>query len=71
MIPTQPMQQLIKDQMTATPLAEGEIRRIEGMGELYVSLTRDIDKRHHEYTYMYSLTIDNKKFYFFSRLNGH
>jgi hypothetical protein len=71
MIPTQPMQQLIKNQMTAFPLTDGEIRRIEGMGELYVSLTRDVDKRHHEYTYMYSLIIDGKKFYFFSRLSGY
>ena len=71
MIPTQPMQQLIKDQLTASPLSEGEIRRIEGMGELYVSLSRDTDKRHHEYTFMYSLTIDSTQFYFFSRLNGN
>jgi hypothetical protein len=60
MIPTQHMQQMIKDQLAASPLSDGEIRRIEGMGELYVSFSRDADKAHREYTYMYSLSIDDK-----------
>lgn len=71
MIPTQNMQQLIKSQLAASPLYEGEIRRIEGMGDLYVSRKRELETSHDEYTYMYSLIIEEETYYFFSRLGGH
>jgi hypothetical protein len=60
---------MLREQLTASPLKSGEIRRIEGMGELYVSTTKEMENAH-EYTFMYSLYIDEIPYYFFSKLNG-
>lgn len=66
MIPTLQMQQNLKELLTNTPLQEGELRRIEGMGGLHVSLSREIDEEGYEF--MYSLGIDGVVYYFFGRI---
>ena len=66
MIPTPQMQQNLKDLFAASPLQEGELRRIEGMGGLYVSLSREIKEEGYEF--MYSLGIDGIVHYFFGRI---
>ncbi len=66
MIPTLQMQQNLKTLLTTTPLQEGELRRIEGMGGLYVSLSREINEKGYEF--MYSLGIDDVVYYFFGRI---
>lgn len=67
MIPTPQMQQLIKRQLTDTPLRPDEMRRIEKMGDLYASLARE--GHPNEYVFLYSMTIENTKYYFFSFLS--
>lgn len=67
MIPTLQMQQHLKDLLSQSPLETGEIRRIEGMGELYVSLSSDLNKG--EYEYLYSLGIDDVVVYFYARMS--
>jgi hypothetical protein len=66
MIPTMQMQQNLKDLLNNTPLQKGELRRIEGMGGLYVSLSREIEEEGYEF--MYSLGIDDVVYYFFGRI---
>ena len=71
---TKSMQRLIETQIKSAPLAEGEIRRIEGMGGLFVTksalhddATKD-DVIHHgnmKYWFQYALNIDGTVYHFY------
>lgn len=64
---TREMQSLVRNRVRTNPLAEGEVQRIEGMGELYISLS-DEGMKEKGYTFMYSLEIDGVAYRFYSRL---
>jgi len=58
------MLEKIKKQLTESPLTDAdELRRVEGMGHLYMSLSLD---HADECSYLYSITIDETKYYFFT-----
>lgn len=64
MILSNQMQERLRQFLVASPLHEGEIRRVDGMGNLYVALS----KEHKEpYYFQYSLAIDGVPHYFFGR----
>lgn len=63
MIPTPQMQRLIRDQLRENPLKGDEVRRVEGMGRLYVSL----DRTHAEdCLFLYTFEIDGTEYHFFA-----
>lgn len=64
MILSTQMQEEIKQRLAASPLYDGEIRRIDGMGDLYVSLTREM---HEPYYFQYTLRIDDTPYHFFGK----
>lgn len=64
MILSTQMQEEIKQRLAASPLYEEEIRRIDGMGELYVSLRKDIPD---PYYWQYSLSIEDVPHHFFGK----
>jgi hypothetical protein len=74
---TKSMQRLIENQIRSAPLAEGEIRRIAGMGGLFVTksalhddTTKD-DVIHHgkmAYWFQYALDIEGTVYHFYGGL---
>lgn len=71
---TKSMQQLIENQIRSAPLAEGEIRRIAGMGGLFVTekalhddTTKDdvVRRDGMEYWFQYALNIDGTTYHFY------
>jgi hypothetical protein len=64
MILSTQMQDKLRQSLTASPLFENELRRIDGMGELYVSLVKD---QHEPYYYKYTLSINDVPHYFFGK----
>lgn len=67
MIPSPQMQQQLKTLFETDPLEVDELRRIEGMGELYVSLSRD--QECDGCAYLYSLAINDIQYFFFGKLS--
>gem|GEM_PF-6445296 len=49
------------------PLSDRELRRINGLGELYVS--REKDAKNNGYEYLYTLPLFGRPYYFFSRID--
>lgn len=64
---SQQMQQNIKNVLQTSPLLPDELRRVEGMGELYIGLSREFVGS--EYTFLYSLEIEGKPHYFFGKMS--
>lgn len=53
------MQRTLQESLQRAPLQEDELRRVEGMGNLYVSL-----KKMDELGFLYALEIDGVHYYF-------
>lgn len=64
MILSNQMQERLKVLLAEAPLLEGEMRRVEGMGDLYVALSKEQDK---PYYFQYSLAIEGVPHFFFGR----
>lgn len=64
MILSTQMQERLKQSLAASPLHEGEVRRVDGMGELYFSQTKEQPE---PYYFKYSLSIDDVPYYFFGK----
>ena len=57
------MQRQLKDELANSPLAVGEVRRVEGMGQLFISLSRDLGDNN--YRHQYTLEFDAVPHHFF------
>ena len=53
------MQVRIRDEVRLSPLAEGEVRRLTGLGEMYVSLKNTEVETTTTYTHLFDLAIDD------------
>lgn len=60
---TKQMQQKIKLWLAENPLQDDELHKVEGMGELYVSLDMDHAQ---DNQFLYTLEIAGTEFHFFS-----
>jgi hypothetical protein len=58
------LQRQLVDELRDKPLDEGEIRRVEGMGNLHVSLQREAPDG---YYFRYTLAIEGTDYHFFSK----
>lgn len=57
MLISKQMQERIREQVTLSPLAVGDMRRIEGLGEYYATLNEsEVDES--QYRVLYDMTID-------------
>lgn len=57
----------LKQMLETEPLNEGELRRVEGMGELYVALQKS--SANDDYRFLYTLEINSTPYYFFSKVD--
>lgn len=67
MILSNQMQLLIQEQLRTRPLSADEVRRIERMGELYVSRLSGEAVDADVYIYKYTLKIDGISYHFYGR----
>lgn len=67
MILSNQMQLLIKEQLRTRPLSADEVRRVERMGELYVSRLSKERLDSSVYTYKYTLEIEGVSYHFYGR----
>ncbi len=67
------LSEVFKEQLTVSlmqqPLSEKEVRRLEGLGELYISLIAEENMQSGEYEFLYSYRIDDALYNFYSRLD--
>ncbi len=61
---TKQFQERLRQSIVDQPLTGGEIRRAEGMGELYFSMKRNHSS---EYYFQYTLEIDGTDYHFFGK----
>lgn len=67
MIPTKQMQQKIRDWLVKNDISNGDLYKVEGMGNLYISL----DLEHaNEHQHQYTLERDGTAYHFFAKLGG-
>lgn len=62
------MVQLVRASVAAHSPGNQEIRRIEGMGELYFSRQNQQEVDQQQFDYLYTLRIDDVDYYFYNRI---
>lgn len=65
---TAQMADMIKKALS-TPLREGEMRRVEGLGDLYVSLVPEGEHDTIMYTFLYSAQINKSRYNFYGSVS--
>jgi hypothetical protein len=58
----------IRDEMRNDPMQEGEIRRVKGLGNLFVAIS-STSVEAQEYTRIYTLFIDDVEYSFYTQTN--
>jgi hypothetical protein len=67
MIISEAFRRQLKDMLAENPLKDKEMRRVEGLGALYISLVSE-DKAVSGYEFLYSYTIDDQVYKFYTEL---
>lgn len=59
----------IRDTLRESPLVEGEVRRVEGLGQLYMAISKNVPSvKGYKYVEQYKLNVDGIEVYFFARI---
>ena len=65
-------QRRLLDEFTNNPLQEGEVRRVVGLGQLYVALPATVPSQEgYRFARLYSLRFDGVEHVFYARLDAN